>query len=85
MSSRKENVIKHPVSYSKLIFLEIHKQFQKDLCKLRLATAKTYLGLLGDGLAPMAYAQGGQIRLTANVSCESIKFFSMKESVPFSK
>lgn len=50
----------------------MHNQFQKDLCKLRHTTAKTYLGLLGDGVAPMAYAQGSQIRLTANVSPLSI-------------
>ena len=42
---------------------EMHRQFQKDLCKLRLKTAQTYLGLLGDGLAPMSYAQGSQVRL----------------------
>lgn len=35
---------------------EMHRQFQKDLCRLRLKTAQTYLGLLGDGLAPMSYA-----------------------------
>ena len=35
---------------------------------LRLKTAQTYLGLLGDGLAPMAYAQGAQVKLTAHVS-----------------
>lgn len=46
----------------------MHRQFQKDLCKLRLKTAQTYLGLLGDGLAPMSYAQGAQVRLQANVS-----------------
>jgi Bardet-Biedl syndrome 1 protein len=33
---------------------------------LRFNTAKTYLGLLGDGVAPMAYAQGAQLRLTAS-------------------
>jgi hypothetical protein len=48
----------------------MHNQFQKDLCKLRHSTAKAYLGLLDNGVAPMAYAQGSQIRLTANVSLE---------------
>lgn len=33
---------------------------------MRFNTAKTYLGLLGDGVAPMAYAQGAQLRLTAS-------------------
>ena len=38
------------------VYIEMHRQFQKDLCRLRLKTAETYLGLLGDGLAPMSYA-----------------------------
>lgn len=33
---------------------------------MRLNTAKTYLGLLGDGLGPMSYAQGAQVRLSAH-------------------
>ena len=44
----------------------MHKQFQKDLCKLRLKTAQTYMSMLQEGLAPMQYAQGSQIRLSAN-------------------
>ncbi|TNV81162.1 hypothetical protein FGO68_gene3820 [Halteria grandinella] len=48
----------------------MHKQFQKDLIKLRLKTAKQYIQMLSDGLAPMSYAQGSQIRLSA--SCEGI-------------
>ena len=39
-----------------VLIIEMHRQFQKDLCRLRLKTAQTYLGLLGDGLAPMSYA-----------------------------
>jgi hypothetical protein len=45
----------------------MHKQFQKDLIKLRLKTAKQYVQMLSDGLAPMSYAQGSQIRLNAQV------------------
>ena len=32
---------------------------------MRLKTAETYLSLLGDGLAPMSYAQGANVRLQA--------------------
>eukprot|EP00350_Pseudokeronopsis_sp_OXSARD2_P012922 CAMPEP_0170561350 /NCGR_PEP_ID=MMETSP0211-20121228/54229_1 /TAXON_ID=311385 /ORGANISM="Pseudokeronopsis sp., Strain OXSARD2" /LENGTH=147 /DNA_ID=CAMNT_0010876771 /DNA_START=915 /DNA_END=1358 /DNA_ORIENTATION=+ len=34
----------------------MHKQFQMDLCKLRLKTASTYISMLSEGLAPMTYA-----------------------------
>ena len=44
----------------------MHRQFQKDLTRIRLKTAQTYLGLLGDGLAPMSYAQGANVRLQAS-------------------
>lgn len=33
----------------------MHRQFQKDLSKMRLKTAETYLGILQDGFAPMSY------------------------------
>ena len=36
--------------------LEMHRQFQKDLCRLRLKTAKTYISMLSTGVAPMSYA-----------------------------
>jgi len=48
----------------------MHKQFQKDLIKLRLKTAKQYVQMLTDGLAPMSYAQGSQIRLNAAVTLD---------------
>lgn len=44
----------------------MHRQFQKDLSKMRLKTAETYLEMLSIGYAPMSYAQGGQnLRLIA--------------------
>lgn len=47
--------------------VKMHRQFQKDLSKLRLKTAETYLEMLQIGYAPMSYAQGGQnLRLIAN-------------------
>jgi Bardet-Biedl syndrome 1 protein len=43
----------------------MHRLFQKDLCKLRLKTAQSYISLLNEGHAPMAYAQGSKLRLNA--------------------
>ena len=34
----------------------MHNQFQKDLIKLRLKTAKQFVQMLSDGHAPMSYA-----------------------------
>jgi len=45
----------------------MHRQFQKDLSKMRLKTAEAYLDMLSIGYAPMSYAQGGQnLRLIAS-------------------
>lgn len=45
--------------------VEMHRLFQKDLCKLRLRTAQNYISLLNEGHAPMSYAQGSKLRLNA--------------------
>lgn len=45
--------------------VEMHRLFQKDLCRLRLKTAQSYISLLNDGHAPMSYAQGSKLRLNA--------------------
>lgn len=46
--------------------IKMHKQFQKDLSKMRLKTAETYIDILKDGYAPMNYQQGGnQLRMIA--------------------
>ena len=45
--------------------VDMHRLFQKDLCKLRLKTAQSYISLLNEGHAPMSYAQGSQLRLSA--------------------
>ena len=36
--------------------VKMHRQFQKDLSKMRLKTAETYLEMLSIGYAPMSYA-----------------------------
>lgn len=46
--------------------VQMHRQFQKDLSKLRLKTAQSFYGILQNGYAPMTYQQGGnQLRLIA--------------------
>lgn len=47
--------------------IDMHRTFQRDLCKLRLSTARAYVNLLGAGHGPMSSAGGAQVRLNANV------------------
>jgi Bardet-Biedl syndrome 1 protein len=46
---------------------EMHRAFQRDLCKLRLSTARAYVKMITDGNGPMSYASGSALRLTAQV------------------
>jgi len=36
--------------------VQMHRQFQKDLSKMRLKTAETYMDMLSVGYAPMSYS-----------------------------
>ena len=47
-------------------FLDMHRVFQRDLCKLRLSTARAYVKVISDGQGPVANT-GGSARLTARV------------------
>jgi len=47
--------------------IDMHRTFQRDLCKLRLSTAKAYVNLLGAGHGPMSSMGGAQVRLNAQV------------------
>merc|ERR1712226_817022 len=47
--------------------IDMHRTFQRDLCKLRLSTARAYVNLLGAGHGPMSSAGGTQVRLNAQV------------------
>ena len=40
---------------------------QRDLCKLRLSTAKHYVKIITDGQGPVSYAAGASLRLNAQV------------------
>ena len=46
---------------------EMHRAFQRDLCKLRLSTARAYVKMITDGQGPMSYSSGTALRLTAQV------------------
>eukprot|EP01006_Ploeotia_vitrea_P050077 TRINITY_DN67408_c1_g1_i1.p1 TRINITY_DN67408_c1_g1~~TRINITY_DN67408_c1_g1_i1.p1 ORF type:complete len:609 (-),score=85.28 TRINITY_DN67408_c1_g1_i1:410-2236(-) len=47
--------------------VEMHRVFQRDLCKLRLETARAYVKVLTDGQGPLSYTSGSSLRLTAHV------------------
>mmetsp|Transcript_89952 Transcript_89952/g.142135 ORF Transcript_89952/g.142135 Transcript_89952/m.142135 type:complete len:595 (-) Transcript_89952:174-1958(-) len=47
--------------------IDMHRTFQRDLCKLRLSTARAYVNLLGAGHGPMSSMAGTQVRLNAQV------------------
>merc|ERR1712136_266193 len=47
--------------------IDVHRTFQRDLCKLRLSTARGYVNLLGTGHGPMSSMGGAQVRLNAQV------------------
>jgi len=46
---------------------EMHRIFQRDLCKLRLSTARSYVKIITDGQGPLSYSSGSSLRLTAQV------------------
>ena len=45
----------------------MHKYFHMDLAKLKLRCAQNYVKLVSEGNAPISYASGANIKLTANV------------------
>jgi len=47
--------------------IDMHRTFQRDLCKLRLSTARAYVNLMAAGHGPMSSMGGAQIRLNAQV------------------
>ncbi|KAF0726601.1 hypothetical protein Ae201684_015223 [Aphanomyces euteiches] len=46
---------------------EMHRHFQRDLCKLRLTTVRSYVKVLRDGQGPASTANGASIRVNAIV------------------
>lgn len=47
--------------------VDMHRIFQRDLCKLRLSTARAYVKVLTDGQGPMSYSSSSSVRLNAQV------------------
>lgn len=47
--------------------IDMHRTFQRDLCKLRLQTARAYVKILTDNNSSLAATSGNVLRLTANV------------------
>ncbi|KDO23995.1 hypothetical protein SPRG_10692 [Saprolegnia parasitica CBS 223.65] len=47
--------------------IEMHRHFQRDLCKLRLTTVRSYVKVIRDGQGPVSFATGASIRLNAKV------------------
>jgi len=47
--------------------IDMHRIFQRDLCKLRLSTARAYVRVLTDGQGPISYTAGSSLRLNAQV------------------
>jgi len=43
----------------------MHRIFQRDLCKLRLTTARSYVKIISDGQGPISFSNSASLRLTA--------------------
>jgi len=48
--------------------VDMHRVFQRDLCKLRLQTARAYVKILTDGVGTQSYVASASVRLTAQVT-----------------
>ena len=47
--------------------MDIHVDIQRDLCKLRLNTARSYVKMISDGQGPVSFSSGVSLRLNARV------------------
>jgi hypothetical protein len=57
---------------------DMHRIFQRDLCKLRLATARSFVKVITDGQGPLSTTGSTSLRLDAKVSL-SYHCFSSNE------
>ena len=46
---------------------DMHRIFQRDLCKLRLSSARAYVKLIGEGHGPLTFSTRASLRLSAQV------------------
>merc|ERR1712187_579932 len=49
--------------------VDMHRTFQRDLCKLRLSTARAYVNLLGAGHGPMMATTNSSLYRLQNPCC----------------
>ena len=47
---------------------DIHRVFQRDLCKLRLTTARAFVKIATDTVGPLSVTAGVSLRLLAKVA-----------------
>lgn len=45
----------------------MHRKFQRELCRLRLETARSYVKLITDGQGPSTFMSGANVRINASV------------------
>ena len=48
----------------------MHRVFQRDLCRLRLETARAYVSLISHGRGPQSVVGGANVRINASVWSE---------------
>lgn len=46
---------------------EMHREFQRELCKLKVTTARSYVKILTDGEGQISFAESNNLRVHANV------------------
>lgn len=64
---KRTNVYVAQTEREKQFGVDMHRVFQHDLCKLRLATAKAYVNMLSDGKGTTSHTTDASLRLTAQV------------------
>lgn len=64
---KRTNLYVEQTEREKQFAVSMHRVFQRDLCRLRLNTARAYVKMLTDGKGMMSYSSNSSIRLTAHV------------------
>lgn len=64
---KRTNVYVEQTEREKQFGVDMHRVFQRDLCKLRLHTARAYVKMLTDGKGAVSYNTSTSVRLTAHV------------------
>lgn len=64
---KKTKLYLEQIEREKQISSDMYRIFQRDLCKMRVKTAKSFLKMLTDGQSAISYQAGSAIRLNAQV------------------